>query len=668
MTRWRRLMLAVASVVAVTIAGCGSSQPSYNSTPAITVLSPDYVYAGGPSFTLYISGIGFISTTSVYWNGVQLSGVVFNATTTQIEVPIDAKLVATTGIAQITVSNPPPGGGLSQSAATFVIKPPLNPVPSISSINPTSVAAGSAAFTLTVNGSNFVSSSVVAWNGSPRTTTFESATQLTAQILASDVATAGTAQVTVSNPSPGGGVSPPAVFTITDPSGASRKFPQVVSVNAAGGPADGQSYGPAISADGRYVAFYSEAKNLIAEGASGNIFLRDTCLGAANCTSQTIAVDIAPDGSAPNGSAGVVSLSETGRFVAFSSEATNLVSEGETAQAGTSHVFVRDLCIGTGVPVGCTVHTELASVAEGDKPTNGDSFAPSVSADGRFVAFESWATNLVPGLSNPEPRVYVRDLSLRRTVLVSAGGQDSTDDYAGKGPSISGDGRYVAFMGWNLDPRLGNSELRAQVFLRDTCLDSNSPSYCIPSLVNSSASPEGADGDGPSRQPIISGDGRFIVFASLARNLAPDASGGSWQVLLRDTCLGPTAPNGCEASTTVVSVDSDGYAGNGDSLDPYLSRSGRYISFTSRAQSLFSQESSISHAYVRDTCFGASDPTCVPATRLVSVSPAGAPGDASTMSRGPVTDDGRFAVFFSFAKNLATPLSKLGDVFLTTVP
>lgn len=675
---WRRLLLGLAAVVVASIAGCGgSSSLPYNATPVITLLYPDYVYAGASSFTLYISGTGFMSTTTVYWNGTLLNNAVFNATTTQMEVTIPASDVASAGNVQITASNPPPGGGMSLLAATFEIKPPLNPVPSISSLSPGSVLPGSSSFTLTVNGTNFVSNSVVAWNGNPRATTYVPAqtnpatpAYLTAQILASDVATGGSAEVTVSNPAPGGGVSPPAVFTIGNSPGASRKFPQVVSVNANGGAANGQSAGPAISADGRYVAFYSEAKNLIAEGASGNIFVRDTCLGAANCTPQTIAVDIAPDGSAPNGPAGIIlSLSSTGRFVAFSSEGTNLVPGGETnGHGGTSNVFIRDLCVGAGVPTGCVPHTDIVSVAEGGQPANADSSAPSLSADGQFVAFESEATNLVPALSISEQRVYVRDLSSGRTLLVSTGDPDSTVNYAGMEPSISGDGRHVAFSGWSLDPRFGGSALQAQVFVKDTCLGPSAPSACVPSLIKVSTSPDGANGNSASWSPVINGDGRFVVFESLAGNLTPDASGGMWQALLRDTCLGSTTPSGCEPSTSIVSVDNQRIAGDGDSKAPYITRSGRYVSFISRAQSLSSQDPSTTHAYVRDTCLGVIDSPCVPSTHIASIAPVGVFGDESTMSRAPVTDDGRFAVFFSFAKNLATPVSEQGDVFLTTAP
>jgi len=113
----------------------------------------------------------------------------------------------------VTVFNPAPGGGTS-NAQTFAINAIGNPVPTTTSLSPSSRTAGSTSFTLTVNGSNFMSSSIVRWNGASRTTTYVSATRLRTTIPASDIAVAGTASVTVFNPAPGGGISNARTFTI----------------------------------------------------------------------------------------------------------------------------------------------------------------------------------------------------------------------------------------------------------------------------------------------------------------------------------------------------------------------------------------------------------------------------------------------------------------------
>ncbi|MFQ3660935.1 MAG: IPT/TIG domain-containing protein, partial [Chloroflexaceae bacterium] len=125
---------------------------------------------------------------------------------------IPASDIATPGTASVTVFNPAPGGGAS-NALTFTINA-SNPVPTLSSLSPASATAGGAGFTLTVNGTGFVNGAVVRWNGANRPTTFVSATQLTATIPASDIATPGTASVTVFNPAPGGGLSEATILRI----------------------------------------------------------------------------------------------------------------------------------------------------------------------------------------------------------------------------------------------------------------------------------------------------------------------------------------------------------------------------------------------------------------------------------------------------------------------
>ncbi len=180
-----------------------------NPVPTITSISPTSTTAGSAQFTLTVNGTKFVSTSTVNWNGSALTTTFVSSTRLTAIVP--AANVATAGTASITVVNPPPGGGTSNSV-TFTIN---NPVPTTTSISPNCTTAGSADFTLTVNGTNFVSTSTVNWNGAPLATSFVSSTQLTATVPASLVATAGTASITVVNPSPGGGTSSAQTFTIS---------------------------------------------------------------------------------------------------------------------------------------------------------------------------------------------------------------------------------------------------------------------------------------------------------------------------------------------------------------------------------------------------------------------------------------------------------------------
>jgi sugar lactone lactonase YvrE len=177
--------------------------------PVATTLAPASVTVGSGAFTLTVTGTNFVSGAVVNFSGSARTTTFVSAT--QVTAAILASDVATVGTAPVTVTNPSGGGGTS-NALTFTI---AAVVPSVATaLTPSSVIAGSGAFTLTVTGTNFVNGAVVNFNGSPRTTTFVSTTQVTAAILASDVASVGTAPVTVTNPS-GGGTSNALIFTIS---------------------------------------------------------------------------------------------------------------------------------------------------------------------------------------------------------------------------------------------------------------------------------------------------------------------------------------------------------------------------------------------------------------------------------------------------------------------
>jgi hypothetical protein len=182
-----------------------------NLLPALTSIAPPSAIVGGAGFTLTATGTNFVSTSLVLWNNAALTTAFINGTTLHATVP--AGDIAVTGTASVTVSSPAPGGGTSGSVSFTT----ANPVPAASSLSPVSQTAGAAAFTLTVNGSKFVSASKVQWNGTALSTTFVSATQLTAAVPAANIAAPGTASVTVSSPTPGGGVSGPLTFTISNP-------------------------------------------------------------------------------------------------------------------------------------------------------------------------------------------------------------------------------------------------------------------------------------------------------------------------------------------------------------------------------------------------------------------------------------------------------------------
>jgi len=181
-----------------------------NPVPAITSLQPDTLPATGPQFTLTVNGTGFVNGAVVRWNGSDRMTAFINST--KLEAIIPASDIAVTGSAGVRVFNPPPGGGLSNTA-TFNISL-RNPLPTITGLSPAGVLQNSGAFNLMVIGSNFVFNSTVRFNGSDRVTTFVNGNQLQAAILAGDITTVGTKSITVFSPGPGGGTSNTASFPV----------------------------------------------------------------------------------------------------------------------------------------------------------------------------------------------------------------------------------------------------------------------------------------------------------------------------------------------------------------------------------------------------------------------------------------------------------------------
>jgi hypothetical protein len=571
--------------------------------------------------------------------------------------------------------------------------PPYNPTPVITGIFPASATAGGGAFTLNLSGTGLISKSVAFWNNSSRPTTFNpTTTELAVSISAQDIARAGVAQVTVFNPTPGGGASSATFFTINAASVPARRetadraggdFPQVVSISAAGGPADGGSALPAISADGRFVAFFSQATNLVARGPAGNVFLRDTCLGTSDCAPQTFAVDLAPDGRAPDGaSSASVSLSVDGRFVAFASTATNLepgrIGNGERR---SSSVFVRDTCLSPNSPAICIPSTIEISLDPAGNHPSGASHSPSLSSDGRFVAFRSAADNLAAsGLVNAAG-IYVRDTCagstapkscVPTTFAVPAANRRATEDQPDGQLGISANGRYVVFA--STTDRVGSpsGNPSTQVFLADMCLGPSAPEGCRPSTIAISATLDGSFGKGASQNPSVSADGRFVAFESRAADLVDEPLGRAQSIYLRDTCLGASAPAGCVSSTTLIPGAASVVPASADTASPWISPTGRYITFIA-AQASDDQNRAGRRSgslYVYDTCFGRAG-DCTSGVYPISASGDGlrpSPLIVDAFARVPLTSDDRFAAFSTAYTVPASPLSGAGDVLLAVTP
>jgi hypothetical protein len=266
---------------------------------------------------------------------------------------------------------------------------------------PSSAAAGSGAFVVSVVGSGLLPCSTVQWNASPRTTTFVGTTGLTASISAADIATVTNVPVTVSTPVLSGctagptvtcgGISNPSTFTVFAPipSGAQIATAQLESDAGAGTP--GLLTLPLLSSDHRYAVHVLASTDGVTEipGTTQNIFVRDTCLGApSGCKPSETLVSIGVSSNPADGASLSPSLSADGRYVAFLSSAANLVTSDTN---GVTDVFVRDTC--AGAPSACAPSTQRVSVATDGTQANGASTSATISADGRYVTFKSTATN-----------------------------------------------------------------------------------------------------------------------------------------------------------------------------------------------------------------------------------------------------------------------------------
>ena len=288
------VLIAFLSLAMVDFAGCSggspgsTSSPPSNPVPSISSTTPASATAGASAFTLTVNGGNFTSSSTVQWSGTSL--VTTFVSSTQLTVAIAASDISTAGIASITVTNPSPGGG-SSAAESFSID---NPAPVISSLSPASILQGGPPLTLTVNGSNFVSGSTLQWNGSSRTTTFVSSTQLTAAITAADIATAGTASVTVANPAPGGGTSQALTFTANNP------VPSVTSVSPSSATVGGSGFTLTVNGN-NFVNGSTIEWNGTALATSYVTATQLTATVAAADTATAEAADISIVNSAPGG-------------------------------------------------------------------------------------------------------------------------------------------------------------------------------------------------------------------------------------------------------------------------------------------------------------------------------------------------------------------------------
>jgi Tol biopolymer transport system component len=384
----------------------------------------------------------------------------------------------------------------------------------------------------------------------------------------------------------------------------------VVSVDYSGAEGNDGSYRSAISRDGRYVAFESDATNLVRGGTNGkrHIYVHD------RHAERTTLVSVDSDGIQGNDDSGNPSISAEGRYVAFESESTKLAPPGTH---GERHVFVHDRRTG---------ETTLVSVDSSGTPGDSYSGRPSISDDGRYVAFVSYATNLVAGGNNGKYQVYVHDRQTRQTSLISVNSAGLAGNNHAEYPSISAGGRYVAFRSTATDLVPGGTNGKSHIFVYDRQRGQT---------TRLSVDSAGVEGNNDSSVPSISADGRYVAFESNATNLVAGGTNGKRHIFVRDRKA---------EQTTLLSVDSEGVEANHDSFEPSISADGRYVAFESEATNLVAGgTNSADQVFVHAQGSGE--------TFLVSANSGGVQGNAASYAPS-ISADGRYVAFHSTSTNL----------------
>lgn len=401
---------------------------------------------------------------------------------------------------------------------------------------------------------------------------------------------------------------------------------QRVSVASDGTEADYYSSMPAISSDGRFVVFSSSASNLVPGGTNGekHIFVHDRLTGTTELVSK------ASDSTQANSDCYEPVISGDGRYVAFYSNADNLVPDDTNNKWD---VFVHDRQSGT---------TERVSVASDDSQSNRESYGPAISYDGRYVGFSSWASNLVDDDTNGWCDAFVHDRQTGTTERVSVsttGAQATRNMYM---DSISGDGRYVAMHGPASNLVSGDANGADDIFVRDRQEETTK----IFSL-----GPFGLQANGDSKNARFSDDGRYLVFVSEATNLVSGDTNGNDDIFICDLQSGTI-----ERITEAAGVDQ---APNG-TYSPAISSDGQFVVFVCYdaliPEDATSGEEADADLYLFDMAAGT--------LKLVSVLPDGTQGNGGASSPD-VSDDGRYVAFVSSASNFVpADTNDYSDVFV----
>jgi Tol biopolymer transport system component len=421
-----------------------------------------------------------------------------------------------------------------------------------------------------------------------------------------------------------------------------------ISYNPAGGMFDLLSFIPAISGDGRYVAFvssvlYPEVKQAsVVPTYRKDVFVRDTLTGTTSLVSATL------DGTSPLADSvgdslfgGNIAISGDGRYVVFASDSAKLVANDNNF---STDFFVRDRLTNT---------TRIVSLDSNGRQAQYDSDAANslstsgtdgvaISADGRFIAFASNASNLVPNDNNKQTDIFVRDTLTGTTEIVSTDSQGNLTQAIADStkPDISDDGRYVVFQSISKNLVADDTNITFDIFVKDRQTGKTTR------VSTDSAGRQGiytsdADTGVGAFSPSISGDGRYVAFRSRFNNLVPGDTNGYNDIFVKDLQTN---------QIRLVSTDSAGNPTNGTSYDPVISSDGRYVAFASAASNLVENDLlGAPDVFVKDLQTGITTRVSVNSQGMQAMD--GLFGTKS--SRPSISADGRFVAFVSNGANLA---------------
>ncbi len=406
----------------------------------------------------------------------------------------------------------------------------------------------------------------------------------------------------------------PCGLAVLAPAAPGPSGPEKVSIGDAGAQPDGGSSQGAVTGNGRFVAFFSSASNLLALGTPGTqVYVRD------RESATNLLVSHTPAGAAGNSGSHYPAISDNGRYVVFGSDATDLVAADGNA---VTDVFLADMQTGV-----LTRISEAAGGGDGD----GESycFGASISKNGRFAVYTSAASNLVGDDANGKYDVFLYDRVLATTTLVSRGTSGAPSNGNSLNPSLSSNGRYITYFSNATDLVAGDTMGQNDIFVYDARKGTT---------AKASPGMGAAEADGNSAEPVVSNNGRWVAFDSIATNLVPNDTNGKSDTFLYDRKRGAMGR---------MSALPGGTQGNDGSYYCSMSANGKVLVFSSHASNLSPDDNDGTgwDVFRVDLKTGA--------LTLLSRDTAGTGGNGDSYSYAPsLSSNGHYLVFSSIATNL----------------